>query len=46
MLQMQLPVAEDLLRNTEKLAIVIGDVLDASGNTSMTITQENIGTPM
>ena len=50
MLQMQLPVAEDLLRNTEKLAIVIGDVLDATSgnisNTSMTITQENIGTPI
>ena len=42
---MQLPVAEDLLRNTENLAVVIGDVLNAtSGNiTSMNITQDNIG---
>ena len=48
MLQMQLPVAEDLLRNIENLAVVIGDVLDAtSGNiTSMSITQENIGMPI
>ena len=48
---MQLPVAEDLLRNTENLAVVIGDVLDATSgnisNTSMniTITRENIGMP-
>ena len=47
-LQMQLPVAEDLLRNTENLAVVIGDVLQATSgnisNSSMTIIQENIGT--
>lgn len=46
-IKMQLTAAEDLLRNTENLAIVIGDVLDASSgnisNSSMTITQENIG---
>ena len=46
---MQLPVAEDLLRNTENLAVVIGDVLNAtSGNmskTNMTISGENIGMP-
>ena len=44
---MQLPVAEHLLRNTENLAVVIGDVLHATSgnisNSSMTITQENIG---
>ena len=43
---MQLTVAEDLLRNTENLAIVIGDVLDVTSgninNSNMTITQENI----
>ena len=47
MLQMQLPVAEDLLRNTENLAILIGDALDATAgnisNSSITIIQENIG---
>ena len=46
---MQLPVAEDLLRNADNWAVVIGDVLEAVSdnvsNTSMTITppQENIG---
>ena len=44
---MQIPVAEDLLRNTEDLAIAIGDLLEvASGNTSngsMTINRKNIG---
>ena len=43
---MQLTVAEDLLKNTENLAIVIGDILDVTSgnisNSSMTITQENI----
>ena len=46
---MQLPVAEDLLRNTENLAIVIGDVLElTSGNisdTNTTIIRDNIGMP-
>ena len=45
---MQSTVAEDLLRNTENLAIVIGDVLDATSgdisNNMMTINHENIGT--
>ena len=45
---MQLTVAEDLLRNTENLAVAIGDVLDVTSgnisNSSMTISQENIGT--
>ena len=41
---MQLTVAEDLLRNTENLAVAFGDVLGAtSGNNSMTINQTNIG---
>ena len=46
---MQLPVAEDLLRNTENLAIVIGDVLEVtSGNisdTNTTIIRDNISMP-
>ena len=45
---MQLTVAEDLLRNIENLAIVIGEVLDATSgdisNKSMMIPKENIGT--
>ena len=45
---MQLTVAEDLLRNTENLAVAIGDVLDVTSgnisNSSVTISQENIGT--
>jgi len=44
---MQLTVAEDLLRNTEYLAIAIGDLLDATSdnvsNSSMNFTRENIG---
>ena len=44
---MQSTVAEDLLRNTENLAIVIGDVFDATSddisNNMMTINHENIG---
>ena len=44
---MQLTVAEDLLRNTENLAIAIGDVLEATSvnvtNSGMTISQNNIG---
>ena len=47
LIQMQLTVAEDLLRNTEKLAVVIGGVLEAASdnttNNNMTITQDNIG---
>ena len=47
---MELPVAEDLLRNTEDLAIVIGDVLDVTSgnnsNSSVTITRDNIGMPL
>ena len=50
MLQMQLPVAEDLLRNIENTAVVIGDVLDViakySNITNLTIMQENIGMPI
>ena len=47
---MQLSVAEDLLKNTEDWAIVIGDVLEAVSdnvsNASITVIppQENIGT--
>ena len=44
---MQIPVAEDLLRNTENLATAIGDVLEATSvnvtNSSVTISQENVG---
>ena len=41
---MQLPAGENLLRNTEMFAIVIGDVLMASGNSnSTTIKRQNIG---
>ena len=47
---MQLSVAEDLLKNTEDWAVVIGDVLEAVSdnvsNASITVIppQENIGT--
>jgi len=44
---MQLPVAENLLRNTEMFAIAIGDVLMASGNSnSTTVNRKNIGMTM
>ena len=41
-------VAEDLLRNTENLAVVVGDVLmvtaaNNTGNNSKTIMRENLG---
>ena len=46
---MQLPVAEDLLRNTENLAIVIGDVLEVTSenisDSNTTIIGDNIGMP-
>jgi len=47
-LQAELPVAEDLLRNTENLAVVVGDVLmttavNNTGNSSKTITRQNLG---
>ena len=46
---MQLPVAEDLLRNTENLAIVIGDVLKVTSenisDSNATIIGDNIGMP-
>ena len=45
---MQLTVAEDLLRNTENWAVVIGEVIDAvdndsSSNITITPPQGNIG---
>ena len=44
---MKLSVAEDLLRNTENLAVAIGNVLSVtsgdSSNSSMNITGTNIG---
>ena len=45
---MQLTVAEDLLRNTENWAVVIGEVIDAvdndsSSNITITPSQGNIG---
>ena len=47
-MQMQLTVAEDLLRNTENWAVVIGEVIDAvdndsSSNITITPPQGNIG---
>jgi len=46
---MQLPMAEDLLRNTENLAIVIGDVLEVISenisDSNATIIGDNVGMP-
>lgn len=48
-LQMQLTLAEDLLKNADDWAVVIGDLFNAvsnnASNNSLTITppQENIG---
>ena len=50
LMQMQMPVAEDLLRNIENFVITIGDVLNASNSEGLndednvTITKKNIGT--
>ena len=45
--QMQLPVAEDLLRNIETFALAIGDILEIGQNTTenrtVTINRDNIG---
>jgi len=48
-IQMQLPVAEDLLRNIENFTAAVGDVLVAAiatnttNTTSTTIERQNIG---
>ena len=43
---MQLPVAEDLLKNIEDFTIVIGNVLETEStaeNSTVTITRNNLG---
>jgi len=46
---MQLPVAEDLLRNIESFSVAIGDVLEANStdnateSRNVTVTRDNLG---